>query len=327
MILLWAMGFGLAAGFLGGWGMIRFSRVLHLEDAPIERSSHSSIIPKGAGMGLMGAFGMVSIFLEISPGFWLPVILVSLVSFWGGDKQKLSAGVRLVLQFGCAWIFVLWLLSSRYPMTGFVWVLGIAMSVFVVGTANFYNFMDGIDGIAGITGVVAFGLLLQMISTIHPGSKDYGVLCLTMACACLGFLYWNFPKARIFMGDVGSVPLGFLLAAVMLIMSRTLLDLLVMAGFLMPFYLDELFTMGIRMQKRESLAVPHRRHVYQLLVNELGISHWKVSLSYGIAQAVIGETAIALSFWGMPQLLSFYAGMGVLFMGAGCWIHHKAGKV
>jgi Fuc2NAc and GlcNAc transferase len=102
--------------------------------------------------------------------------------------------------------------------------------VFIVGTANFYNFMDGINGIAGITGVVAFGLL-ALFGHLH-GAGEGMVLCsLCLGAACLGFLPFNMPRARVFMGDVGSVLLGFLFALLVIFLARDLKDLVMMGVF------------------------------------------------------------------------------------------------
>ncbi len=145
-----------------------------------------------------------------------------------------------------------------------------------------------------------------------------------MIAACLGFLCLNFPCARIFMGDVGSASLGFLFSILMIGMAQSILDFLVMAGFLTPFYFDELFSMWIRLRQKQSLLVPHRKHVYQLMANEFGMEHWKISLSYGLLQAAMGEAVIFLSSFGIMSVLAFYGCTGICFICFANWIHRKA---
>jgi Fuc2NAc and GlcNAc transferase len=103
--------------------------------------------------------------------------------------------------------------------------------------------MDGINGIAGITGIVGFGLL-GSYGFITGKDYNYVLVCLTMVAACIGFLPFNFPNARVFMGDIGSVLLGFLFACMSVIFSETLLEFTILAGFLFPFYADEVITSG-----------------------------------------------------------------------------------
>ncbi len=116
--------------------------------------------------------------------------------------------------------------------------------VFIVGTANFYNFMDGINGIAGISGAVGFGLLAFVT---YNTQSEIGLLAACMALTCLGFLPFNLPRARVFMGDVGSILLGSVFAGLVYLSSSTLLDFLCLASFLFLFYADELTTMIVRL--------------------------------------------------------------------------------
>ena len=178
----------------------------------------------------------------------------------------------------------------------------------MVGTANIYKFMDGINGIAAITGIVGFGLL-SLFSLIAGHDSSYGVLSVCIAISCLGFLPFNMPKAKakakakVFMGDVGSILLGFSFAAIVVILSKSILDFVCLAGFLFPFYADELTTMAARIKDGENLFKPHRRHLYQLLANEKGIAHWKISIAYGLLQLIIGITILLLRPFGLTIIL------------------------
>jgi len=120
-------------------------------------------------------------------------------------------------------------------------------------------------------------------------------------------LLFNMPKAKVFMGDVGSILLGFSFAAIVVILSKSILDFVCLAGFLFPFYADELTTMAVRIRDGENLLRPHRKHLYQLLANEKGIAHWKISIGYGLAQLFIGITILLLRPFGLSIILLLFA--------------------
>ena len=291
--------------------VMKYGEQLGLYDAPNGRSSHKNIVPAGGGVGIIGAFVLSSMILVIPIYFWLPVSIVAVVSLWS-DKIVISPLLRLINQFVCCFIFIICFFYSQHTSAG-VYLLSIPISVFIVGTSNFYNFMDGIDGIAGITGVIAFSFLAGYIRLKDiPGPN--GIICMVVVVSCLVFLLFNFPRSKIFMGDVGSVPIGFIFGCMAIILSKQLIDFLIIAGFLFPFYFDALFTMGIRIRRRESLFKAHRKHIYQLLANELEIVHWKVSLLYALIQIIVGITALIVGQWGMAFVLASYAIYSVVFL-------------
>ena len=191
-------------------------------------------------------------------------------------------------------------LSSHWQIPGILLI--IPYSIFVVGTANFFNFMDGINGIAAITGVVGFGLL-SFYSITADLPLSHSVLSICIALSCLGFLPFNIPKARVFMGDVGSILLGFIFAAIVIWMSENILDFICLSSFLFMFYADELTTMLVRIKHGERLSKPHRKHLYQILANEYAAAHWKISLGYGFFQLIIGSSILALKGRGTVLIL------------------------
>lgn len=308
---VWLLFFSFLAGLLSSWGIAQFKDKIGLIDIPSSRSSHSVVIPKGAGMGTLAAFLTASLSLPLPLWLWIPATCISLVSLFGGDRHLLSVNARLFVQFGCSFFFLLFLLN---PTQGSIhlFLLAVPLSVFIVGTSNLYNFMDGIDGIAGITSVVGFCLLWFYIGWIEA-DPVYGDLCLVLIFSCLGFLCFNLPQAKVFLGDVGSVFLGFLFSCLVVGAAERVTDFMVMTGFIAPFYFDELVTMKVRIQQGDSLIVPHRKHVYQLLANELGISHWKISTGYGFFQMIIGLSGIYLASRGAWSVLLAYLGYGLIF--------------
>lgn len=306
---------------IAGAGLIFILRdKIGIYDIPNHRSSHQKAIPKGGGIGILLAFVISCLILWIPFYFWIPSLFISLISLWGGDKHLLSPGQRLVFQFSCSLVFLIFYLFS-IKAAFFSYFLCIPLSVFIVGTSNFYNFMDGIDGIAGITGGIGFSLL-AFYSALNGNYEPYGILSVVLACACFGFLCFNMPKAKVFLGDIGSILLGFTFACLIILLSDNIRDFLVMIGFLSTFYFDELFTMIIRIRSGDSLIVSHRKHIYQLLVNELSFSHCKIALTYGAIQLMVGITLISASSDLLYLLLS-YGVYSIILIGAAIKIHKK----
>jgi Fuc2NAc and GlcNAc transferase len=292
----------LILGGAGGWIISKWGIRLSLVDHPNERSSHNIVTPKGGGIGILVAFVFCSLYTKISYWFWVPAVGVSVLGFLT-DRFDILPQVRLVLQFIAGLIVIIGLdrlstsvLKEIALITFFI--------VFVVGTANFYNFMDGINGIAAVTSIIGY-TLLGFSAHISGFNTAYVALAFCISLACAGFLPLNIPNAKVFMGDVGSILLGFVFAGIVVKISRTFLDFITYAAFLFPFYADELTTMWIRIRDGERLSQPHRRHLYQLLANERGIAHWKVSAGYGIFQLFVGMNVLMLRSFGV-FVVSFF---------------------
>ena len=312
-------------GGAGAWFISRYAVRFGLMDVPNERSSHEIAmpVPKGGGIGILAAFVLASISLGISATFWLSATLLALLSFLG-DRVDISPKLRLLVQFIAAFALLSPLLVSDSssifcPLFSdfsllICVLLCLPLAVFIVGTANFYNFMDGINGIAGMTGAVGFGLL-GVYAWLSGGESSSVALAICMSLACLAFLPFNMPKAKVFMGDVASILLGFVFAGMVVWLAKSLLDFVCMAAFIFPFYADELCTMVIRLKDHSPremnlgrmgmLAKPHRRHVYQLLANEMKVPHWKVSVGSSVLQAAVGIGALVVSAYGLLVLSGY----------------------
>jgi Fuc2NAc and GlcNAc transferase len=300
----------LVLGGAGAWLISRWGKALGLLDKPNERSSHKELVPKGGGVGILATFVVSSLLLNIPSGFWLPITAIALFSLCA-DRIEFSPKLRLSLQFIAAIIILFGINTAIQNQTsGFLLIL--AMAVFIVGTANFYNFMDGINGIAAITGIVGFGLF-ALYSFLSESYTSFAVVSVCIYFSCLGFLPFNIPKARVFMGDVGSILLGFTFAGMVVWLSKGPLDLICLAAFLFPFYADELTTMVVRIRDGDNLLRAHRRHLYQLLANEKGVSQWKISLSYGLVQLVVGVTVLLLKPFGGIMILSILIAYFIAF--------------
>jgi Fuc2NAc and GlcNAc transferase len=307
-------------GATGAWFVSHHAYALGLIDKPCARSSHKQPTPKGGGLGILFAFVFACSFQGVGVTFWLPAVVLAALSLFD-DRVDLSPWLRLIVQFGAAGLFLSGF--DKLPVVGlpadissglhfFVLIpFFLFMALFIVGTANFYNFMDGINGVAGITGVVGFGLL-GSYGLMTGQQPELIMLAFCVACACAGFLPFNVPRARVFMGDVGSILLGFVFVCLVVSFARTAGDFVVLASFLFPFYADELVTMAERFYDRQPLTRPHRRHLYQVLANEAKIPHWKVSFGYGAMQLFVGLSvwwALRTDlFWGIGILMLFAAG-------------------
>lgn len=294
------------AGVVGASLIASFGGKVGILDHPNDRSSHVTPTPKGGAVGVFFAFLLSSFYYGISAFFWIPITFLSLLALCN-DRREFSPRWRLLGQLFLVLIIVVGTGTFSGSLSWYLpWIL--FGTVFIVGTANFYNFMDGINGIAGITGIVGFGLLAYFIF-FNQGQNSFFNLSLCLSFSCLGFLPFNFPKAKVFMGDIGSILLGSVFGCLVYLSSNTALEFFCMISFLFPFYTDELTTMAVRMKDKEKLFQAHRRHLYQLLANEKGFAHWKVSTGYGLFQLVVGLTILGVKPWGLLPvivLLGFY---------------------
>lgn len=325
--LLFAMSFCLGGG--GAWFISRTPMRLMLMNLPDERSSHTVPVPRGGGFGIFLVIILAGIALNVPTHFLFPAIFVSAVSFYN-DFFQLSVRARLIIQFIAAMVVLFPSLPYMVPQNSlmpaaFTVLIFFFIVLFVVGTANFYNFMDGINGIAGVSGAIAF-FLIGIFGPAQSATSFYKTLPVFSFCialACLGFLPFNMPKARVFLGDVGSILLGFLFAGIIIKLSHNILDFISMAAFLFPFYADELTTMWVRIRSGEKLIEPHRRHLYQIMVNGYSLPHWEVTLLYGVMQLFVALTVVYIRPWGILYLLSLLVFYFVVFSCISFYLRRK----
>lgn len=323
-----------ALGAAGAWLIAGIPFREHLLDAPNERSSHTEPTPRGGGVGILAAFTVAGMALNVPTTFLSAAILVSAVSFYG-DYFRISVKFRLIVQLIAASVLLLPMLPrlaahydlSTFGFSPFIFFLILPMIfLFLIGSANFYNFMDGINGIAGLSGAIAFGLMgVYALNrpAMDPFQTSLSWLSIGIALACLGYLPFNMPRARVFMGDVGSILLGFVFAALVVTLARNYQEMACLAALLFPFYADELTTMAVRIRDHEHLSRPHRRHLYQLLANEAGIPHWIVSLIYAAGQLLIGAVVLIAYPFGAWRLLLFLSLCFIGFTLLSLYIRHR----
>lgn len=251
-------------------------------DKPNLRSSHTKIVLRGGGIiFLIGAWVWSAFFGFQYPWFLVAVTLAAGVSFID-DIHSLPDSVRLLVQF-----VAMGLMFNQLDMihANLWWAVILALIV-CVGATNIYNFMDGINGItAGYSLAVLIPLLLRNCS----GEFVENSLIVVTILSVLVFSYFNFRpknKAKCFAGDVGSVGIAFILLFMIgcLIMRTGDITWLI---FLLVYGVDGCCTIVHRIMLHEHLGEAHRKHAYQLMANELGMSHVTVSLIYMALQLVI----------------------------------------
>jgi len=277
-------------------------------DRPNERSSHSEPTIKGAGLVLVGSivimFLLINLDLDIfnSPTttpmiiyVLIALILLAVIS-WLDDLYGLSVILRLLLQF----IIIAGVLAADHERVNFFptfvpwWVCFLFILSFWCWFTNIFNFMDGVDGICGVQTIsICLGVIIlsAMKGWIFLG-QDYA---LAIAGVSLGFLWWNWHPAKIFLGDVGSIPLGFLVA--WLLFGLAAKGFYVQAIILPLYYLvDATLTITIRLLRGKKVWTAHRDHFYQQAVQG-GLSHNKVSLTVALLNGfLIGFALLALYF-------------------------------
>jgi len=266
----------------------RFGLKLGLIDTPNERSSHTAIIPRSGGIGIWVAFILTGLLFTQFQIFAILAGIVGLIGFLE-DRFSISQKIRLVLKLIISALVVSLFLGMPTSLTAVL--LFLFWLLFITGTANFYNFMDGIDGIAGLTGFIGYGFM-AVFSFFLVEKSGVAMISTALSVGCLGFLPFNFPKARVFLGDVGSVLLGFVFASFVIKLSTSISEFLCIIMFLCMFYADSLVTIFCRLQRGDNIIMAHRRHLYQYMCNELKIPHWKVSLSYASTQFVFAVLAL-----------------------------------
>ena len=263
-----------------------------IQDIPNERSLHATPVPRIGGIGLMAGMlsGWLLMFRSLTWWVVLPVLLLVAISLLD-DMRGLTARVRFAVHFIAALVLLAGsgMLQQNFP-------LALIVLFGVVWMTNLYNFMDGSDGLAG--GMAFWGFSAYGIAALMAGDQAQAMLNFSIGAAALAFLYYNFYPARVFMGDAGSIPLGFLAGAMGLWGWQQQLwpawfPLLVFS----PFVVDASVTLFRRLLRGEKVWRAHREHYYQRLV-QIGWGHARTALfEYGLMLAA-GASAV----WAVQRL-------------------------
>ncbi len=272
-----------------GVGMMRdYALSRGIVDRPNYRSSHIDPTPRGGGLVVVAVFLLASMILfgmtsrDFSTLTPIDVAVICLtagmvaLTGWIDDHRGLSPPARMIPHFMAAALCVVHFGTPHIPLGPWMidlgWVGGVFAVIAMVWCLNLFNFMDGIDGIAAVETIsVAIGALV-MLSIAAPGHGLIPYLAL-LAVTVLGFLVWNWPPAKIFMGDAASGFLGILLAQFALISSSVgeMMGVNVWCWLILlgVFFVDASVTLVLRMLAGENLFRAHRQHAYQRLVRTL----------------------------------------------------------
>ena len=330
--MLWlVIGTGAVLAWLGtslGTGQVlKLLRRRAILDNPKERSSHDRATPRGGGLAVVASvivvwsagavalaedWGVAAVVLAV-----LPLAAVS----WLDDLRGLPVAFRFAAQAAAvaAGVAVLpgLLFQGLVPPALDHLLVGLGWLWFV----NLFNFMDGIDGISGVE-AAAVGGGIGIVALVAGWRPDMAFHGLTLAAAAVGFLRWNWHPARIFLGDVGSVPLGYLLG--WLLLSAATSGYWVPALLLPLYYLaDATLTLLLRLARRERVWRAHRSHFYQGAARAKG-SHAPVAGA--VLAADLGLVALAVAAVAVPgaQMLSLILGAGLVAILL--WYFARTGK-
>ncbi len=302
--------------------LVRFAGMLP-QDRPGVRSLHVKPVPRIGGLAIWAGFLPAALIAAPAVpgawGIWLAALALVIAVSLADDFRGVPPILRLLAHFAAA-VAVALAIVGEEPAR---WLWVALASIVLVWAANLYNFMDGSDGLAALMGCCGFGC--YGVAALHAGAP--AAVLFAVAAAVLPFLAVNLPPARMFMGDVGAVPLGFLAAALGLGGWRTgawpgWFPLLVF----LPFIADATVTLAGRIRRRERVWEPHKMHYYQRL-HQLGAGHRGTLIACGGLMAATGASALAVLLYapaiGWGVLAGWSALTAVLFCGIDYHWRHR----
>ena len=262
----------------------RFARLI--VDYPNERSLHERPTARTGGIGVLAGVGVA--WLAFSGAALAPLVAIAgtlALFFLVEDARGLPLLLRFAAQLAAAAAFLA--TSGPYPL-----LLLPLLAMGIVWSANLYNFMDGSHGLAG--GMTAIGFAALATAAMSAGAQDLAFLAAIVSAAAAGFLVWNFEPSRIFLGDTGSIPLGFLAAAIGIIgWQRDIWPFWFPLLVFLPFAFDATATLAGRILAGEKFWRPHYTHSYQLVIR-MGWSHRRLALTAYALMLAVAATALAL---------------------------------
>ena len=289
---------------------LAYLRARAVLDHPNDRSSHTAPVPRGGGLGVVAAALVVWL-----GALWIaghapdgPTALVAagvavLAALgWLDDTRGLGASTRFVVQGVCVAAVL-----AALPPSSLVWQGWLPVAADRVLTwfawmwvVNLFNFMDGIDGLSGAE-LVSVGAGVVLLALLGSVGAEAALLAAVLLGVAVGFLVWNWHPARVFLGDVGSLPLGFLLGWLLLVLAAS--GHWAVALILPAYYFgDATLTLLRRAIRREPVWRAHREHLYQRAVQS-GWPHDAVVKRISVGNAVLVACAVAVSVWSAWAML------------------------
>lgn len=292
----------------------RYALARSILDIPNDRSSHQTPTPRGGGLAIvlsfLGAVFTVALFGVLRPELYWAFLgsgsIVAVVGFLD-DHGHIAARWRLLAHFSAAgwalyWLETLPVLLLPGMAINLGWLGWVFAAIYLVWMLNLYNFMDGIDGVAAGE-AVSVGVLASVVAIVSNLPLEYILLPLVLAFSAAGFLVWNFPPARIFMGDAGSGFLGLMLG-LMSLQAAKLYPELIWAWLILlgVFIVDATLTLLRRLMRGDRIYEAHRSHAYQFASREYQ-SHKRVTMG------VLAINFFWLAPWSLAVACNWISGL------------------
>lgn len=299
--------------------LLRSGRANLALDQPNERSLHAQPVPRVGGLGIATG-SVVALAVAGLPLVALLAAALAWVSFTD-DRRGLPIGLRFAAHAGASGAFLAVVMPDGAP---WLWIVALPLLVWMT---NLYNFMDGSDGLAG--GMAVFGFGAFAVAAQISGHGSIAVASLGIAAASAAFLTFNFPPARVFMGDAGAIPLGFLAGGLgFLGWARGAWPFWFPVVVFSPFVADATVTLMRRLFRGERIWQAHRSHYYQRLVR-LGWGHQRTALVEYALMAFVATVGVAGASWSATSQVLVVVGMATILTVAGilvdrAWRRHEA---
>ena len=286
-------------------------------DKPNERSSHQQVTIRGGGIVFPIAFLVFGLERIVASNsilkpenylvFGIGLLAICTISFID-DIIDLSSKIRLVFHF-IAVTLLLYFVDAFQTIP--LWIIPV-LYVLVIGILNAYNFMDGINGMTGLYSLVVLGSLFYVNHYVISFTEENFIIFPMLSC--IVFLFFNFrKKAKCFMGDIGSIGIGFwILALIGVLIVKT--QELKYIFFLTVYGTEVILTILERIGLKENIFEAHRRHLYQLLVNEKGLSHLLVSFCYAAIQLCINIILLYSNLTFISNIFLIVLPSGLLYL-------------
>ncbi|MDX1738693.1 MAG: glycosyltransferase family 4 protein [Alphaproteobacteria bacterium] len=308
--------------FMLSWFLTHVTRKFLLRkailDHPNERSSHTVATPRGGGLAiaalLIPLWCAFAIFLE---NYWLllpaaAALILASVSFLD-DIISLSPAKRLILQLAACFVGFYWIHLEGGLSQGLIpiWLEWMIFPLIWAGFVNFYNFMDGIDGITSVE-TITIGMGVFTLSLLAPDLGIFYQIGIFIAAIMFGFLMLNWHPAKIFLGDVGSITLGYLLGGCLLLLAA---QGYWAAAIILPLYYlcDAGLTLSKRALRGEKIWLAHKQHFYQK-ATQRGQSHARVSTAIALCNITMVAFAVISLYQPIYALLLSFLSVAILLI-------------